>query len=158
MGHLAFATGLADGNGVVAVRLGARAESDAVAAVGGGIGTECSGAAASRPRIPADGGGVVFGGPRTCAECRGASTAGTRRDQAEEGAAANGDALLATGFAGLAHGHRTGTGRGRAEADRRGVGTTGRRSIAERADAALRKPLASACVPLALDSVPVAVL
>ena len=62
MGHLAFATGLADGHGVVTVGLGAGTEGDTVAAVGGGVGAQGRGIAAG-PRVPADCRGVVFGRP-----------------------------------------------------------------------------------------------
>src|SRR6185437_15284257 len=131
MGDLAFTARAADGHRVVTVGLRARTKGDTVDTVGGRAGTQ--GGAVSRigPCIPADRGGVVIGRPGTGTEGRRTGTAGTRRDQAEEGAAADGDTLCATGFAGLADGDGAAACCRRSEADSRGVGTGRRRAVAQ---------------------------
>ncbi len=60
--------------------------------------------------IPADGSGVVRRGPGTGTECRCARAGGPCRDEPEERAAADGHALIASGFAEFANGDRAGTG------------------------------------------------
>src|SRR5690606_24160848 len=75
VGDLALHAGVADGHGVVAVRVGVRAERDAVGGRSEGVRTQRDGVASARVAVVADGGAEHPGGPGAVAEGRAAFAA-----------------------------------------------------------------------------------